>query len=766
MYIKLGSTKINYNQQTTYDYIILAQVIDSSLSFEKPVLVRNIKQLDIWFGTEFKDRDFLKELLEIGVTLLLYKPTSPESILRIEDGYINLSACPRVNVEWNLNEVTNPIDKTIYVLNNKEYIYLSEYSFILVDNLPQNQVLNDTVSLSNRDTLSIFDINRNGNIEIGYVSPKYEERNDGGGLISDSSCELDIENLNFSRLHKGYQTIASSWSLEFNDDFGKLYPPNYEYFVIGDTAIYISPGPMKGFPEHPSVNNKFNVVINPRDVLGKRIHDFKQSMIKFGYRFNNNILIESREEDVYEIIELQDFYSNALDNHTSGLFISQVDDYQYLSSLIYNTTKNDEIISFYSKTIGTSDLVDGNINIEIEDLKSDLYRITISRFGFSEVFEGSIEGSVNNGLSLENLISNNSDLVYCKINVDRGYYRYSENLESWEKINENTLTIEDIKKSFIINDLSSKNYNDGDIAIYRKKLPTGSWDLCGAKKENTTAEYYKKSLNTLSKSSELVYPDFLLIPDITKYGEALDDNDGTYEIYKTILNLSKEIDCQVLIHNNQIEEIKEINGGFEINGQSQYNYTKDGENRLIYFYDNIWHYGNKKPGYYIYLKDLLLNENYSPSTSKLLYNPPVKDPYLGHFTEDRKGSAIENYLKKYKANYLVSNNQIYYYKEFQNGDKFSMSGWMRFCVSKINRELIKNKWIIMERKNEGKIEESIRSILNNITESFSMIRKIDLSNLIVDFNKKTIDITIDTQISDLFNNQLTIDITLNYNSKN
>lgn len=762
MYIKLGSTKINYSNQSTNDYIILAQVIDSSLSFEKPVLVRNIKQLDIWFGTEFEERNYLKELLEIGVTLLLYKPISPESIQLI-DGYIDLDNCHKIIVEGDFDEVSHPIDKTIYVVKNKEYIYLKDYSFILVDDLPQNQVVNNTISLCNRDTLSIFEFNKNDKTEIGYISPKYEESE--GNLVVDDSCKINTQILDYERLQKGYQTVSSSWSLKFDDNFGKLFPPNYDYFKVGDTAIYISPARMLILPDFPVASRKFNIVINPDDVLEDRISNFKQSMVSFGYRFVDNILIECNEDNTYDIIDLQDFYSSNIINHTSGLFISPVDDYQYLSSLVYNTAKNDEIISFYSKTIGTSDLVDGNISVEIENLNSsDLYRITISRFGFSEIFEGSIEGSIDN-VDLKELISNQSNLVYCKTNTDRGYFRFNKNSESWEKIND-FLSIEDTKKARIIYDLSSKNHKDGDIAIYRKKLPTGSWQLCGAKIENSTAEYYKKSLTTLLKSSEIIYPDFLLIPDITKYGESVDDNDGTYNIYKTILNLSKEIDCQVLIHNNPIEEIKEISGDFEIKGQSQYNYIRDSENRLIYFYDNIWIYGEKRPGYYIYLKNLLLNDSYSPNTSELLYNPPVKDPYLRHFTEDKKGDAIENYLKKYKTNYLVSNNQIYYYKEFQNGNNFSMSGWMRFCISRINKELIKNKWVIMEEKNERKIKKTVEGILNNITRSFSMIRNINLSEFNVDFNKRTIDITIDTRISDLFNNQLTIDITLNYNSKN
>ena len=116
MYIKLESTKINYFNQLTNDYIIISQVVDSSLSFEKPVLVRNISQLNVWFGEEFVGRNNLIELLEMGATLLLYKPISPEPVQYV-DGYIDLDNCPKIVVsEGNFSEITSPSDKTIYVI--------------------------------------------------------------------------------------------------------------------------------------------------------------------------------------------------------------------------------------------------------------------------------------------------------------------------------------------------------------------------------------------------------------------------------------------------------------------------------------------------------------------------------------------------------------------------------------------------------------------------------------------------------------------------
>ena len=78
MYIRLGKTKINYTSPDYDDFMIFAEVPDVSMSYEKPILVHTKDELDIWFGRNFKDRDYFDELLESGVTLFLYKPVSEE----------------------------------------------------------------------------------------------------------------------------------------------------------------------------------------------------------------------------------------------------------------------------------------------------------------------------------------------------------------------------------------------------------------------------------------------------------------------------------------------------------------------------------------------------------------------------------------------------------------------------------------------------------------------------------------------------------------
>ena len=61
MYIKLGKTAIKYVANTN-DFMIVSELIDSGLSYESPVLVRSVNELDIWFTQDFEERDYLVEL--------------------------------------------------------------------------------------------------------------------------------------------------------------------------------------------------------------------------------------------------------------------------------------------------------------------------------------------------------------------------------------------------------------------------------------------------------------------------------------------------------------------------------------------------------------------------------------------------------------------------------------------------------------------------------------------------------------------------------
>lgn len=768
MYIILSSTKLNYINKAPSDFIILSEIVDSSLSYEKPTLVRSVEQLDIWFGKDFKDRSYLVELLNMGVTLYLYKPVSADVLSDNIDDYIDIDKCTRDNGVYNsVLEIISPIDRYIYTINKTEYIYLKELGdFIQLGDLPQNQLVCNSDSFNNRDTLSIGD--------NYFLSPKIFN----GELVKEkSNSRINISSIDYERLKKGYQTLLLNdtvcLSFVFDYDFGTKEEP--QYIILGDTTYYCSPYKFRVLPDITGTKNKVNIVVGTGD-LDSRINAFIDGLGSYGYYIDKNshqLYLTISDSITGKIINLVDYYSAlglVISHNLSGLtLVDNLMDYSSICSLVYNYNKSNELISFYSKTIGTADSMDGNIKVTIEKGSTqDRYKVTLSRYDYVEVFEGTIDGSTTEK-SLQELISTQSRLSYCNINVDIGYCECSmiKGVLQWSPIrDEKTLTIEDYKRSYIIYDVGkiTVDNKEGDIALYRKPLPLGSWELSGAVKETNTPVNYKKALRSLVNSvdTDTILIDYLLVPNIENFGVNIDNNTGSYSIYQDLLNLSKEIDCQVLIHNTPCEVIRESDGKIKsITGQSEHNYLNDKENRLLYFYDSIWTYGEERPGYYIYLNNLLLNDVYSPSVSNIMYNSPVNDPYLGFLTEG-EDIKIENWLRDKKTNYLVTNNQIYYYKEYQNGSSFSMSGWMRFCISKINRELIRNKWMILEDKNVGRMELKVKNILNNIKNSFSMIRDIQVSKFLVDLYNQTVDITIDTYVSDLVNNHLTLDITLNY----
>ena len=75
MKIVFGNGKILYTDSSQNDdFIILSEVVLSDVSYESPVLVRSLEELEIWFGKDFSEYKFLKRLLELGNCLYLYKP--------------------------------------------------------------------------------------------------------------------------------------------------------------------------------------------------------------------------------------------------------------------------------------------------------------------------------------------------------------------------------------------------------------------------------------------------------------------------------------------------------------------------------------------------------------------------------------------------------------------------------------------------------------------------------------------------------------------
>lgn len=817
MYIKLGSIKANYSNTGSSDFMIISEIVDSSLSYHKPVLVKSVEELDIWFGKNFSSREFLVHLLELGVTLYLTKPLSTEIDTTSLEDYIdlrkyndNLDANKNFIINNTLEEIENPQENIKYRVVDLDGIYkdnkvpykvvIYKYNennddgeFIYVDDLPQNINSNEnTLSNLNRDTLAIFSKNL-------YCSPKYTEDvfsdiifkkpefydPDGNPIPLD----IDITGLNCSRLYNNLQTLAFDLIVDEDIDLNyNLSIKNYIRFspVVGSKDILFikesSPGTYpdgltngcevifvdtlydienklltdvynwKRYRSYVSGNKKIITYILPQiyDVnywynLGDKISLVPNISLSMELLYNELIEESSSENTTTTTLIPDDSTTTTTTTLTPmPLMVLSVDTEQ--DQGIIEELPKDPIISLVSKTIGTSLDDEGKIRISIEDLGDNIYTITLTRYDYREIYTGTISNSIGTN-RLDNIINKYSKLVNCY---------FSKNITSLPEI---------------------------------KDIP-----LVGGYDEGKSIGMYKKALSSLFNPPEPIYIDYFLVPDIKEYKEYNKDYDY-YLIYKDFLQYANELNFQVLIQNSDnwskyesifdLSEIVEENVLYCIEAEGiyfelknneivelnysddkkdklvindyKYNYREDEDNRLIYFFRSMKVGDYEMPGYYIYLTNLLLNDKYSPSVSNIFYNTPVQNPY-----EDTL-SDLEVDLEKHKSNYLVSNNYIYYQKKYLNGSRFNTTGWMRFCLGKISRELMKHKWSIIGDKRIKSVEDKLNAIFSNIKNSFSMIRDIRLINCRASIEKQFLEITIDTYMSDLVDNHIRLDITLNFN---
>ena len=123
-------------------------------------------------------------------------------------------------------------------------------------------------------------------------------------------------------------------------------------------------------------------------------------------------------------------------------------------------------------------------------------------------------------------------------------------------------------------------------------------------------------------------------------------------------------------------------------------------------------------------------------------------------------------LDNKKSNYLVDNNQVYYYSRLLNGKKPETTIWMRFVLGKISRELEKNRWSYLSERMIGTVKNRIDGILSRVQTSFSIIRRIQVSEFEIDYSNYKINLSIETWISDLIDNHMKLDITINYKNYN
>ena len=794
MYLKLGSTNIQYESPKIDNFMIFSQVIDSGVSFERPILVSTKEQLDIWFGRNFSERSYFEELLDNNIVLFLTKPVSTRPD-RTQNDYIEISLfSENQTLYYELDEIENPEEEIIYkvfsasgskkyaelLVPYDEYIYYME-NLVRVQDLPQNINGFKSDSLNNRDTLKLYmdpiekavDTSNNREVikdyirrkdlkslNLEYTTPEYAQKDESIiEKFSDSSLWKEtiyywvdenetleseerskiltnsLSKLKLDRVKRGYQTFA--FDISYLDS---IVLQRDSYLVI--QCLDYTWGNMSDWETVHDTELDLDIQKKERELVNCEInyHIFFYSGLEelqesYSDYVTNTLGIESKywkngkDDDVAEELYLHKFNSMAdlrsmleqrgfYEDRDSHILYSAFPIYttyfykfpgfslepNYIAThnLLNEIGEGKERITFWSKTIGSAG-EDGNIQITITEITEYFYyRVEIKRYDHVEVFEGYTVDFMPGTERLDYMISKYSSLVYCDINED--------NLSH---------------------------------------IPTGTWEMRGAVDEGTsTPQMYHQSLDALfNPVGEPVYFDFLLIPDIEKYNKSGEDAvDGFYKDYIILKDYAETLGSQVLVQNNPVG-----------NGNEDYfhNYTLDVDNRIVYFYHDMTVQGEQRPGYYQFIR-ALLSDIYSISTDLALYISPLDGKNSYEDTEMVKR------LEKYKSNYLIDNNQIYYYKNYQNGNNYNTTVWMRFVLGKLARELEKNKWNYLGKKMSGRLRDRIENIIRRVVNAFSIIRSVQITSFDLDYSNNRIDLTMNTSISDLIENNMTIDITINY----
>ena len=744
MYLNLGKVKKKYEAESIDDFMIFSEIPNSQLSYEKPILVRTIDELNIWFGKYFDDRSYLEELISNNATLYLYKPIKNESFI-VKD-YINLDDYLIDEGIYAYSGSLPAVGKPDYKYwvgfpRNEErpegveegcwYVYIND-NWYSEKNLPQN-IDNQSSSLNNRDTLLITIPNEEE--KLNYSHPEFRiDETELGVYSRDYNLSWDDERVFDINLNK--QEI-----LAMNLDYTEEILTEGDFVIIvsmikdrdrninkDDRCLFYCSKPPKQ-SEYDNLGKYYDKIIGEVST----IEELKQAYESLGYEVSDNLIYSSYPFTFNYLYQLTNGSLSPSFGDTNNIMTKYIDE------------KDIRCAEFWSRTIGRDkDLNDDEsiINLKIEYISDYTYRITVSRYNYEEVFEGPIKTTELGEERLDFIINKESKLIYCTfVNILEG-------------------------------------------------LKTGEFTLRRAELEEQDEDMYWKSLEVMfDLDKDNVFPDYFLVPDKLKYIKQFKNNDTNYcEDYIKLLNYATTYNFQVLIENNiytvkdvnefpdnyekyviykkTVEEesyytlegkslsIQEAENIIEHGGDFVYNYLDDKENRLIYFYKPIIINGYKRPGYYLYLYGLLRNI-YAIDEKYVLYYSPNYYPY-----EDNKREEL---LKEYKCNYLTCNNHSYYYKEYFSGDKPISSAWMRFVVGKVAREFYKHKWDLL-KKFEGEIQNNINYILNRVKNSFSLIRYISLDDFSLDLLNNRLKITVSVYMSDLVSSNMTIDITLNFNN--
>lgn len=687
MYLKLGNTNIKYNT-TRGNFMVIAEVLRSSMGYESPVLVRTIDELETWFGTRFEEKEWLEELLrtDSSLSLLLSPPISkaPRDLPALE-GWINYSSFPidpgiYFSVDMFPTEGDNPGPREGVIYRKRldplgetyeDYIW-DGCNYIPVSELPQNLDPEISISFLQRDTLRIGW--KDGTVgDWGHCFPGALQINSPEEIIGEEG--FDWGKINLEEIDKGKETLAFTFKFPTRYD-------SQDYYLLLDRVVYYTGVSI------PIPNTYYDTSVQVKSSTG-----LMEELEKHGWTVRKEV--GEGGDDDFILLKLEPtrvtyFYE------WEGMSLEP--NFSETQKII--TPHLTPVLNLWSRTIGRpreEEWEEDNIHIKIEPVFTDnsttptRWRVTIERYNYMEVHEGTLTPSDSR---IDWVIEKNSKLVHASI--------------------------------------------PEELIPGLKELPTGTYQMRGAKALTWTTPDLQHTLEWMIEGEKNYFPDYIMVPNPEEWM-----NEYTAPmVYNKWIEMATEGSFQFLIQNSE-ENVR-------------WNITSDKENRLVWFWKGMMVNGDPRPGYYLYLLGLL-TDIYSMTSGVILYDIPTKDPYSDETT------TTEKLLTDYKSNYLVYNNQTYFYKEYQNGEEFKTTGWMRFVMGKVSRELYKNMGQYIGLKSVGEVMEVIRGILKSISSRFSIIRNLEITSYNVDYKSQKLGLILETTISDLRENNMTLDVNINYN---
>lgn len=759
-YIVLNNAVINRNKEFENRFISVSSIIDSPVSSEYPKMITSIEDLDLYFEKDFTWRDYMVELLDQEVGLLLYKPVKEEKILN--DIYYEYETFEKVGEDVSY---TQEQDLPKEGEEGKLYLTKSELEgpWIWVDgayydirNLPQN-IEKISSSKNNRDSLRLWHTENKD--EFNFCFPKYKKVYNLDIPTINSISKTEFIEYSNRELSFSFDIKFDKREIEFNSKGEK---GNYFTLSLGNDRVllvWFNSG-NQICPLGNDFKTEERQISSSEKELSNILEEIKPIIEEFGYKI---LGIKETDESVQYTIYTETLSKNRQLNNLPGFYCEP--NFSVSNQLLSDFTEDKKRIDFFSRTIGNAK---EKVNIKLikSKRKQGYYTAEISKYNYIEIFTGPIF-SVPGEDSLEYQINKNSKIVSCKL------YKFRENGSSYK-------------------------LGDSDF-----ELPEGSWKLSGGEDEEVTYKCYQESLEILKNFSDFK-EDFLLIPNIDNYRDIPIPVEYNYfPEYETLLDYARNKDCQVLIENQKtgyviktIESLPEINLSFDIpknkdfisktifkvkNTGEYYKYDlhkksfvlvtdremsndylnnfifnyQDKDNYLLYFYDQIYLSDySKRPGFYVFLNNIITGK-FETQQTRILYNSPQDERFL------LSDLSLFEKLKEKKSNYLSYNNHYYYYDQLFNGSG-SQSIITRFILGKIKRKIESEKWSIINKKNISERVNSIGNILQQIyTTYFSVIKNLSIIDIKEDNSKRTLSFTLRIIYTELIDKDIYLNITLN-----